>query len=233
MFRYVAKSKLTRMGTYLAYFPIRGNELGGVDDALSHQRAVDGARTRASRSNYIYTPDPWKGRSRVAVENPACLFSKHKLALMSECVRYVAKSKLQRMGTYLAHFPIRGNELGGVDDALSHQRAVDGARTRASRSNYIYTPDPWKGRSRVAVENPACLFSKHKLALMSECVRYVAKSKLQRMGTYLAYFPIRGNELGGVDDALSHQRAADGARTRDPRLGKPMLYRLSYYRNYL
>ena len=42
---------------------------------------------------------------------------------------------------------------------------------------------------------------------------------------------IRGNELGGVDSPLSRQRAVDGARTRDPRLGKPMLYRLSYYRN--
>ena len=97
-----------------------------------------------------------------------------------------------QIGIYSAYFPIRGNELGGADGPLSHHK---------------------------------------KNALMSEWVRCAAKSKLNRMGTYSAYFPIRGNELGGADGPLSHQRAVDGTRTRDPRLGKPMLYQLSYYRN--
>ena len=35
--RFGAKSKLTRMGVYSAYIPIRGNELGAEDDPLSQQ----------------------------------------------------------------------------------------------------------------------------------------------------------------------------------------------------
>ena len=33
--RFGAKSKLTRMGVYSAYIPIRGNEFGAEDDLLS------------------------------------------------------------------------------------------------------------------------------------------------------------------------------------------------------
>ena len=39
--------------------------------------------------------------------------------------------------------------------------------------------------------------------LLLEGVRFGAKSKLTRMGVYLAYIPIRGNELGAEDDPLS------------------------------
>ena len=41
--------------------------------------------------------------------------------------------------------------------------------------------------------------------LLSEVVRFGAKSKLTRMGVYLAYIPIRDNELGAEDDHLSQQ----------------------------
>ena len=37
----------------------------------------------------------------------------------------------------------------------------------------------------------------------SEGVRFGDKSILNRMGVYLAYIPIRGNELGAEDDPLS------------------------------
>ncbi len=40
---------------------------------------------------------------------------------------------------------------------------------------------------------------------LSEWVRFGAKSKLTRMGVYLAYIPIRGNELGAEDDPLSQE----------------------------
>ena len=40
---------------------------------------------------------------------------------------------------------------------------------------------------------------------LSEGVRFGAKSKLTRMGVYLAYIPIRGNELGAEDDPLSRE----------------------------
>ena len=40
---------------------------------------------------------------------------------------------------------------------------------------------------------------------LSEGVRFSAKSKLTRMGVYLAYIPIRGNELGAEDDPLSQE----------------------------
>ena len=40
---------------------------------------------------------------------------------------------------------------------------------------------------------------------LSEGVRFGAKSKLTRMGVYLAYIPIRGNELGAEDDPLSQE----------------------------
>ena len=40
---------------------------------------------------------------------------------------------------------------------------------------------------------------------LSEGVRFGAKSKLSRMGVYLAYIPIRGNELGAEDDPLSQE----------------------------
>ena len=40
---------------------------------------------------------------------------------------------------------------------------------------------------------------------LSEGVRFGAKSKLARMGVYLAYIPIRDNELGAEDDPLSQE----------------------------
>ena len=40
---------------------------------------------------------------------------------------------------------------------------------------------------------------------LSEGVRCGAKSKLTRMGVYLAYIPIRDNELGAADDPLSQE----------------------------
>jgi hypothetical protein len=40
---------------------------------------------------------------------------------------------------------------------------------------------------------------------LSEGVRFGAKSKLTRMGVYLAYIPIRDNELGAEDDPLSQE----------------------------
>ena len=40
---------------------------------------------------------------------------------------------------------------------------------------------------------------------LSEGVRLGAKSKLTRMGVYLAYIPIRGNELGAENDPLSQE----------------------------
>ncbi len=44
-----------------------------------------------------------------------------------------------------------------------------------------------------------------KLNFLSEGVRFGAKSKLTRMGVYLTYIPIRGNELGAKDDPLSQE----------------------------
>ena len=41
---------------------------------------------------------------------------------------------------------------------------------------------------------------------LSEGVIFGAKSKLTRMGVYLVYIPIRGNELGAEDDPLSQER---------------------------
>ena len=38
--------------------------------------------------------------------------------------------------------------------------------------------------------------------LLLEGVRFGAKSKLARMGVYLAYIPIRDNEFGAEDDPL-------------------------------
>ena len=46
----------------------------------------------------------------------------------------------------------------------------------------------------------------HKKDFLSEGVRFGAKSKLTRMGVYLAYIPIRGNELGAEDDPLSQEK---------------------------
>ena len=40
---------------------------------------------------------------------------------------------------------------------------------------------------------------------LSEGVRFGAKSKLARMGVYLAYIPIRDNKLGAEDDPLSQE----------------------------
>ena len=40
---------------------------------------------------------------------------------------------------------------------------------------------------------------------LSEGARFGAKSKLTRMGVYLAYIPIRGNELGAKDAPLSQE----------------------------
>ena len=40
---------------------------------------------------------------------------------------------------------------------------------------------------------------------LSEGVRFGAKSKLTRMGVYLAYIPIRGDELGAEDNPLSQE----------------------------
>ena len=44
---------------------------------------------------------------------------------------------------------------------------------------------------------------------LSEEVRFGAKSKLTRMGVYLAYIPIRGNEFGAEDDLLSQDDYQD------------------------
>ena len=41
--------------------------------------------------------------------------------------------------------------------------------------------------------------------LLLEGVRLGAKSKSTRMGVYLAYIPIRGDELGAENDPLSQQ----------------------------
>ena len=40
---------------------------------------------------------------------------------------------------------------------------------------------------------------------LSEEVRFGTKSKLTRMGVYLAYIPNRGNELGAEDSLLSQE----------------------------
>ena len=45
----------------------------------------------------------------------------------------------------------------------------------------------------------------HDTNFLLEVVRFGAKSKLTRMGVYLAYIPIRGNELGVEDDPLSQE----------------------------
>ena len=50
---------------------------------------------------------------------------------------------------------ISGNKLGAADDTLSHQRAVDGTRTRATRIFLLYLhPQPLAGAFVVAFESP-------------------------------------------------------------------------------
>ena len=50
---------------------------------------------------------------------------------------------------------ISGNKLGAADDTLSHQRAVDGTRTRATRIFLLYLhPQPLTGAFVVAFESP-------------------------------------------------------------------------------
>ena len=58
----------------------------------------------------------------------------------------------------------------------------------------------WRDNSLAEVD--VCLIS---INFLSEGVRFGAKSKLARMGVYLAYIPIRDNELGAEDDPLSQE----------------------------
>ena len=55
------------------------------------------------------------------------------------------------------------------------------------------------------IERPRMAPYHKKNNFLSEGVRFGAKSKLTRMGVYLVYIPIRGNELGDEDDPLSQE----------------------------
>ena len=62
---------------------------------------------------------------------------------------------------------------------------------------------PYHSKLDFLLELVECHDQHRPLNFELEGVRLGAKSKLTRMGVYLAYIPIRGNELGAEDSPLS------------------------------